>query len=1069
MQRLDRFTHPILLAAASCAFVLTMPAPPARADLRATGHEFRPTLEQRTATDPCLAADGTRASVVFRCDESSPGAGCPNPHLGKLWAEWRDAGGDLLSPPVLLASGAYNYALPWTCSTNATEVAAVLATNLVVADQGGQRGTTTGVCGSACYGPFGLGADSSGFLVYWMDYSTGIHGKRFDADGAAISSSFSIASGKAGWRFPVPRGLALAGGDMLVAWNDATGDTQPIQATIVHADDSSDPAVAASEFPYLPTSAEIRLNREGTDRFLVAWDNAEYAGGWVARRLVTQDQATTTTTTTTLDADLPAFLPSTVLGASDIASSYGPPGPVGLVRNAGSGHWFLEWPDRSLGTRAVSAISTDDARHWSPPFAFETDGFVYGQAPIVASDDDGETTLATWVREDSAAVLLRRSTDGGEHWSDPYPLYVSPWQPDLHWGHNAIARLSVVRGTGGRWVAAWNELAEEFLPCDGENPDCIDYDGTHVFVCGIRSAFSDDDGITWSDPTTIADGGCYWNTGLNLASDGQGAWLATWARGVDGEIYGVASTDNAATWAPSGTLHSGLRLQRSPSEITELQLSVAANADGDWVLAFSQFLPDPPSDWPFTHTRVFLSRAASVLGPWSVPFPVAPWHDDPSGYDRNPSVAVDETGRLGLAWSSQSAGAGLDADIVAAFSEDGGEHWSAPRLVEEGADSDMRIDVAPRLVHRGSVWAVAWWDTTPSNQWTLHFAKTAGDCGNGQLDPGETCDDGNLADGDGCDTSCLPTGCGSFVVTGTEECDDGNTDFTDTCIDCVQAACGDGIVRIAVEECDDGNSDDGDGCISDCRAASCGDARLHLGVEACDDGAGSGNNDACLGDCTAAVCGDGYLQVGEEDCDDGNLANGDGCSKKCHLESRCGFLNASGLRVTSSDALKLLKRAIGLAARCPMRDCDVNRDDRITTADALVVLRSAVGLFGPGCTWPDSLVLRLDSPLKLGALQLDVLYTDAAGHPGHTAEGQADCQSLVPSATMAVNDLPGVGLLRFGAVSLGGFQGPLDLMRCRWDPVSGPSLHDFQVSVVDASGVPIQPIDPPPVVSLRVE
>uniref|UniRef100_A0A4W5Q691 Pappalysin 2 n=1 Tax=Hucho hucho TaxID=62062 RepID=A0A4W5Q691_9TELE len=34
----------------------------------------------------------------------------------------------------------------------------------------------------------------------------------------------------------------------------------------------------------------------------------------------------------------------------------------------------------------------------------------------------------------------------------------------------------------------------------------------------------------------------------------------------------------------------------------------------------------------------------------------------------------------------------------------------------------------------------------------------------------------------------------------------------------------------------------------------------------------------------AAYCGDGLLQ-GTEDCDDGNLLDGDGCSKKCHMES----------------------------------------------------------------------------------------------------------------------------------------------------------------------------------------
>ncbi|CAB1326200.1 unnamed protein product, partial [Coregonus sp. 'balchen'] len=48
----------------------------------------------------------------------------------------------------------------------------------------------------------------------------------------------------------------------------------------------------------------------------------------------------------------------------------------------------------------------------------------------------------------------------------------------------------------------------------------------------------------------------------------------------------------------------------------------------------------------------------------------------------------------------------------------------------------------------------------------------------------------------------------------------------------------------------------------------------------------------------AAYCGDGLLQR-TEDCDDGNLLDGDGCSKKCHMES--GFnCNVCGLTATEA-------------------------------------------------------------------------------------------------------------------------------------------------------------------------
>src|SRR5450432_2521609 len=76
---------------------------------------------------------------------------------------------------------------------------------------------------------------------------------------------------------------------------------------------------------------------------------------------------------------------------------------------------------------------------------------------------------------------------------------------------------------------------------------------------------------------------------------------------------------------------------------------------------------------------------------------------------------------------------------------------------------------------------------------TLHFAACADDgtsgnlhCGNGQVDPGETCDDGNTLAGDGCSASCqkepsTSTTCGDGKVDTGEACDDGNKVAGDGC------------------------------------------------------------------------------------------------------------------------------------------------------------------------------------------------------------------------------------------------------------------------------------------------
>ncbi len=163
-------------------------------------------------------------------------------------------------------------------------------------------------------------------------------------------------------------------------------------------------------------------------------------------------------------------------------------------------------------------------------------------------------------------------------------------------------------------------------------------------------------------------------------------------------------------------------------------------------------------------------------------------------------------------------------------------------------------------------------------------------CGDGVVDPDETCDDGDAnADDAACSSTCQLATCGDgLLLAGVEACDDGleNADDAACTSACVVAKCGDGLVQTGVEDCDDANADDTDACLATCVAAKCGDGIIGPG-EACDDG-NMVDDDTCTNTCAPPNCGDGKVQGAQgEECDDGNMVDTDACLATC-IAAKCG-------------------------------------------------------------------------------------------------------------------------------------------------------------------------------------
>jgi hypothetical protein len=130
----------------------------------------------------------------------------------------------------------------------------------------------------------------------------------------------------------------------------------------------------------------------------------------------------------------------------------------------------------------------------------------------------------------------------------------------------------------------------------------------------------------------------------------------------------------------------------------------------------------------------------------------------------------------------------------------------------------------------------------------LFVDQVEGTCGDGSIDPGESCDDG-AANGSNrpCKTDCTIASCGDSLVCSFSDGVGGDPDCT------TGPASG-------VEQCDDGNGSNLDGCLNTCANATCGDNFLCSdpgtcthgpnpdGTEECD-----GTSDAaCVGQCTGS-------------------------------------------------------------------------------------------------------------------------------------------------------------------------------------------------------------------------
>jgi cysteine-rich repeat protein len=977
----------------------------AAAGLTTVGYEYRParSLVRDATSSSCRLGGGIRIEVFTDCRGDGP------PCLdAEVSVSWRNADDEVIAGPVGLGTVSSWDTTTVHCSKRGTAVLMV-DDRFRIAHINGSLGAEHRILPDGVVSEYDhtAAATPEGFFLSWTNSgSTVVRGRFVRDDGTGDGPVLEIAAPETDvihgstspYLGPQLAAIATSGDRVVVAWVSHRSGTyhSDVRAVLVDRSGTVGDAIRLNQFT-LGEFSDLELHREDASTSIATWFNGNQ-GGAVARRVAPDDSLpTTTTTTTTLDPRAVEFFPPQTLGDSD--SDY-------FFPLAGStlGRWF-----------AGKATSTDDARRWVPA----------DTGAIRATDHSGR-----WLGirdslddEGTLAILVSSSDDDGATWSEPFDLYRSNLGAKWH----GVRPLTLAAGSDDHWIAAWFERAQRE---DGPNREDL--------LCGVRVAASSDRGATWQPARTLVSTECDGIDSLSLATDRAGGWLLAWSRD---EVGVSRSLDNGATWSDP------IYPELGPAALRPGTLDVAATGEGSWLLVVQSFAKIVGGS---AEDRLYIARSNDTGATWSEPERLFPAHDDFDGGDFSPSLACGP-GRCGLVWSSLDGddGAGLDIDVFAAFTGDGGVSWSAPRLVDETARDDDFSDYEPELVVTpAGTWGLVWTVRTYGEPGRgIRFARSRGDCGDGVADGTEECDDANTVDGDGCDSICLVSGCGNTAVSPDEECDDGNSDETDECIsDCRVARCGDGYLRGDIEPCDDGNTSTTDACQPECRASYCGDGFVYEGVEECDFGAGMADYGQCLTSCRLARCGDGFIHEDVEECDDDNLENGDRCTKRCRIDRYCGW-SPDGGAITASNALVVLKKAVGRRVRCPKKRCDLDDDGHVSSSDALRALRVAVGSLAAGDCEERTLVFRLTSSELLGALQFHLDWDQAEGDFG----ARAECSVLLDDVLSAVNVDAGRGFTNGGVVSLDGFRGPVDFMRCTWRGRAGTGTEKMTLDIVDAT------------------